>query len=241
MSRPRALIFDLDDTLCDTDGGDQKAILDWTPELEEEIGEGAEGVARRYLKAIFRLDMEPEWWSLRERMGEGEPYRVELLGAVARTLCGEVDLDAVSAYARFWGLRMHHYDFYEGVRAWLPGLRERYRTGVITNGPVLSQGPRVEKVGIRELVDEVIIAGEVGIQKPDPRVFSLIAERLNVPVEEGVFVGDRLDSDIQGALDSGMIPVWLPRRGELPGEGDPIPEHQLNSVLELESWIETRS
>ena len=54
--------------------------------------------------------------------------------------------------------------------------------------------------------DAVVVSGEVGMRKPEPRIYVLTAERLGVPVERCVFVDD-LPANVRGAAAAGMTGV----------------------------------
>ena len=98
----------------------------------------------------------------------------------------------------------------------LKALRRRFKVGLITNW---DHGPRmhrlVDQLGIRRLLDDVVVSDDVGVAKPDPRIFRVALGRLDVPASAAVYVGD-MDLDARGALDAGLHPV-LVRRG---GRGD---------------------
>lgn len=57
-----------------------------------------------------------------------------------------------------------------------------------------------------DLFDVVVVSGEVGLAKPDPAVFRLVAERLGVPVRHCVFVDD-LAGYVRAAASAGMTGV----------------------------------
>ena len=67
------------------------------------------------------------------------------------------------------------------------------------------------------MIDAIIVAGDVGIYKPDPRAFALLLEEMDVTAEQTLFVGDTYDADIVGAHDVGMYTAWVNR-----GEDDKI-------------------
>ena len=98
----------------------------------------------------------------------------------------------------------------------LEALRGRFKVGLITNW---DHGPRmhrlVNQLGLRSLLDDIVVSDDVGVSKPDPRIFRLALSRLGVPASSAVYVGD-MDLDARGCLDAGMRPV-LVRRG---GSGD---------------------
>jgi putative hydrolase of the HAD superfamily len=98
----------------------------------------------------------------------------------------------------------------------LEALKKRFKVGLITNwehGPTI---PRlVDRLGVRQLLDDIVVSDDLGVAKPDPRIFEVALSRLGIPASNAVYVGD-MDLDARGSLDAGMHPV-LVRRG---GGGD---------------------
>ncbi|HET6498662.1 MAG TPA: HAD-IA family hydrolase [Coriobacteriia bacterium] len=68
-------------------------------------------------------------------------------------------------------------------------------------------------LGIAEMVDTIVSSAEVGLHKPDPRIFELACERVGVRPAEAVHVGDHHYADIVGASAAGMTPVLIERAG----------------------------
>ena len=64
-------------------------------------------------------------------------------------------------------------------------------------------------------------------KKPHPQGFLQACEELDVPPSQAAYVGVSIDNDVEGALGTGLIPVWLDRYG------DPYPAPE--GVL----WIES--
>lgn len=71
---------------------------------------------------------------------------------------------------------------------------------------------------LAELIDEMgwsdrfgIVAdsGKLGIQKPDRGIFAWAAERLDIPLENIVHIGDSFAADVEGALAAGMFAIWF--------------------------------
>lgn len=107
----------------------------------------------------------------------------------------------------------NHYDYnfgdfnviFENSIPLLKELKARgYLTGVITNGPSVLQNHKMDTSGLRPYCDIVVVSGDEGVHKPDPRLFEITAERLGVKPQECVYVGDHPVNDIQGALSAGM-------------------------------------
>jgi putative hydrolase of the HAD superfamily len=91
----------------------------------------------------------------------------------------------------------------------LEELRRRgYRLGVISNADGRVEA-LLESVGLRPHFELVIDSGVVGIDKPDPRIFHLAAERMGVEPAEALYVGDIYEIDVQGARAAGMGAVLI--------------------------------
>ena len=90
----------------------------------------------------------------------------------------------------------------------LKNLENRVKLGLITNASdSVLQRQRIEASGMRELFQEILIAGEIGLSKPDPEIFLLMSRKLNVLPEKCLFVGDSIQYDIIGATSAGMQTV----------------------------------
>ena len=76
---------------------------------------------------------------------------------------------------------------------------------------------RVKASGIGQYVDGVFISEEIGAQKPDPKFFWAIFDKLEDHDASGyLMIGDRLSSDIKGANNVGMDNVLFAYDGNLP-------------------------
>jgi HAD superfamily hydrolase (TIGR01549 family) len=97
---------------------------------------------------------------------------------------------------------------------------------LVTNGPPDIQRLKLEQTGLAEHFSVVVISGELGIGKPDPRVFLQTVESLGVKPHQAVMVGDSWERDIEGALSAGLGAIWishgrpLPRTGSTAGVAD---------------------
>lgn len=87
------------------------------------------------------------------------------------------------------------------------------RIGAVTNASGPHQRAKLLDLGIARFFDAVVIAGELGVAKPDPMIFRSTCDRLNVPLCEAVHIGDRFEVDALGARDAGLRAVWLNRAG----------------------------
>lgn len=96
-----------------------------------------------------------------------------------------------------------------GAESLIDELRREYRVGLLTNGPAVAGREKVEKLGWTDRFDAVIVSGEIGIGKPDRRVFEALLDALDARPEETVFVGDEVEADIAGASDAGLHTIQV--------------------------------
>jgi putative hydrolase of the HAD superfamily len=71
----------------------------------------------------------------------------------------------------------------------------------------------LERLGFLRWLDYVIDSGEVGVEKPDPRIFRLALERSGVSPDEAVYIGDLYSVDVLGARAAGIQAVLLDPAG----------------------------
>jgi len=71
----------------------------------------------------------------------------------------------------------------------------------------------LSKLGLTSLFDSVVISAEVGIKKPDPRIFDAALAQTGMKPEEVVYVGDTED-DTKAARDAGIVPILIQRENE---------------------------
>ncbi|HZO34417.1 MAG TPA: HAD family hydrolase [Gaiellaceae bacterium] len=97
------------------------------------------------------------------------------------------------------------------AHALLESLRVRgLRLGIVANGwpePARLTRRRLSELGVADRVDAIVLADEVGVRKPDPRIFEAALDRLGVDAAESAHVGDRLDHDVAGAANAGLTTV----------------------------------
>ena len=105
----------------------------------------------------------------------------------------------------------------EGVFEALNYVKGRYKVGLISVTGV-SPGRIVREIlrdhGILHYFDALAFSDEVKIVKPNPRLFTVCLEELDVRPEDAVHVGDSYKSDVIGAIDAGMRTIWVKTRNQ---------------------------
>lgn len=96
-----------------------------------------------------------------------------------------------------------------GTREALEQLRDSgLRLAVISNSDGRASAA-LEAAGLRDLFAFVIDSGEVGIEKPDPRIFGFALARMGTSAAESLYVGDLYEVDAVGARAAGMAVVLI--------------------------------
>lgn len=92
------------------------------------------------------------------------------------------------------------------LASYIEKLHQRYKTALLSNASGGFLKPLLKRSGLANLFDEIIISSEVGIIKPDPRIYEYAVERLGVSVSQTVFVDDA-PARVEGAAKVGIHTV----------------------------------
>ncbi len=97
----------------------------------------------------------------------------------------------------------------DGALTLLRGLKDRGVPTALVSNIALDVRPRLVELGMLPLLDAVVLSFEVGLVKPDRRIFELAATAIGVRPEQCVMVGDSAITD-GGATSAGMCTVLVP-------------------------------
>jgi HAD superfamily hydrolase (TIGR01509 family) len=119
----------------------------------------------------------------------------------------------------------------EGLLAWLDG---RYRLGIVSNFDHTPTVHRIlERAGIQNRFEAVVVSDAVGWRKPKPAIFREALDRLGLGTADCLFVGDRLDIDVAGARSIGMAVAWLNVAGAPVPPGMATPDFDVPGLADL--------
>jgi len=168
-------------------------------------------------------------------------------GVLLRQLLGELTDDEVDGFVdaehEVW--RPAH-AVLGSAQALLEALRSRgLKTGLVANSwpePARVLRRDAADFGLAPYLDTLVFSSEVGASKPDPRIFLHALRELEVDPLDAVYVGDRLETDVQGAANVGMTTVqalWF-GADDTPAAVEPdflafTPMDVLNAVARLAS------
>ena len=128
-------------------------------------------------------------------------------------------------------------ELYPGARIVLEQLAEAATLALVTNALSDIQRARIDRVGIAELFDAVIISGEVGASKPGREIFDITFDQLKHPPKEStLMIGDSLTSDIQGGANYGLETCWYNPHNKSASQA-PTPTHTIADLQELPRFV----
>ncbi|WP_342322307.1 pyrimidine 5'-nucleotidase [Kosakonia sp. BYX6] len=124
-----------------------------------------------------------------------------------------------------------------GAVSLLDSLKGKAKLGIITNGFTALQQIRLERTGLRDYFDLLVISEEVGVAKPDAKIFDYALQQAGNPDRARVLmVGDTAESDILGGINAGLSTCWLNVHERTLPEGI-NPTWTVTSLNELEQLL----
>lgn len=134
------------------------------------------------MEAVFRRLLE----------SSGATADVASLGRVFRRL--STDERSLRAYVR---------PLFEALR------RNQYAFGIVSNTEALLTRFDLERCPILLSADAIVLSSDVGVRKPDPRIFRIALDRLQAAPASSVFIGNSFAEDVEGARRAGLRAVYL--------------------------------
>lgn len=254
-----AVLFDLDDTLVEEQPAAEAAFLATCALARERydidpaaLHQSVRGHARRlwyesttigYCRDIGISSWEGLWGhflgddpNLHALRGWAPAYRRESWAA-ALADHGVADTGFAERLAAvFQDERRSRHILFPEVEATLADLRQSYRLALVTNGAPDLQREKIEGAKLAPHFDAVVVSGEVGIGKPDPRIFSRALDQLAISPGAAVMVGDSLRRDVLGAQQAGLRAIWVNRAGADPRD-DVSPDAEIADLSQLRALL----
>jgi HAD superfamily hydrolase (TIGR01509 family) len=113
----------------------------------------------------------------------------------------------------FWAGDQVDYDLCDYVR----GLHARYHTGMLSNTWARDGRAMAKKFGFADCFDVFVTSAEVGVMKPDPRIYHIALQRLGVSPSESVFVDDFIEN-VEAARRLGIYVVHFATAAQARGQ-----------------------
>jgi 2-haloacid dehalogenase len=221
----RGFLIDADNTIFDYDRAEREALAGTLAEA------GLEPTSA-ILEAYRRIN--DRFWKAFERGAvTQEALKVERFRQLLAEEASDCRTDPTAVSRRYLELLAAQTHLLPHAAAAIAELAERAALGLATNGIPEVQRGRLERSGLARHFRVVLISGEIGIAKPDPRFFLLGAERLGLPSSEVLCVGDVPATDIRGARAAGMASCWVAAAGVAWPPEEPGPDYTVRDLRAL--------
>ncbi len=194
MSTPKAILFDLDDTLTSRKLTLKRFAIqyleDFKTHLEIDVDvfaqelEHADGHGYRPRPEMFQMLLECLPWKTVPTRDEFLTYWINTFPRFALPMPGMLEtLETLKA--------------------------QSFKLGVVTNGHSFQQQTKIDALEIRGLFNTILVSAEVNLRKPNAEIYQLALEQLGVEAHQTWMVGDHVVNDVLGARTAGLTGVWL--------------------------------
>ena len=248
MSPIKLVGFDLDDCLFDSTGLSDRArikginamidlglkidrqnAIKMITEVVKEYGSNSSNHYNYFIRRYNRL----------EDVNEKIPYSLQFKYISA----------AVMAYHKE---KIDSIKLYDDVKPCLIKLREKgLKSAIISDGLPLKQYEKILRLGIDDLIDLTTISDEIGVRKPNPKLFEFCLKKFNIEGTETIYIGDRLEKDIIPARLNNIHSIYIHRGGkyDIYKTGEKFPEgikpdyeiSNLNEIFDIIDEINSSS
>ena len=185
----RAIVFDLDDTLYDCLHENDKAVDD---------------TVRYVANELLHIDEVTVMKAFEEGrdMVKDQLSAWDMAAQHNRVLYFQKMLEIL-------GVSPFKISIFPGALEFIDDMKARgIKIGICTDMTAHIQFRKIERLGLTGRLDAMITSEEAGIEKPNRRMFDMIATKLGVKNDEVIYVGDSYKKDVMGAKNAGMTPVW---------------------------------
>lgn len=227
--------FDLDDCLFDSTGLSERARIKG---IDAMIDLGLKIDRRRAIKKV--QDIVKEYGSnfskhynyLIRRLNEYENYKISSNDKYKYIAA------AVIAYHQE---KIQSIKLYKDVKPCFKKLRSMgIKTAIISDGIPIKQYEKILRLKIDKLIDLVVISDEIGIRKPNPKLFDYCLKKFGLNGSETIYIGDRIDRDIIPARLNGIYTIYIHRGGKYDTykkedaiSNESMPHYEISNLNEL--------
>ena len=222
------ITFDLDDTLWDT----APVIASAEAILRQWLTDNAPNLGSVPVEHLF---------TIREQVLREEPGLKHRISALRRRVLFRALQDAGydqwqaseladEAFETFLHAR-HQLQIFPEVQPTLEILANHFALGVVTNG-----NADVRRLGLADYFKFALCAEDIGIAKPDARLFHEALQRGGATAQTAVHIGDHPGDDIAGAQQAGLRAIWFNPAGKT-WDAEHVPDAEIRSLTELPALL----
>lgn len=216
----KAVFFDLDNTLVNHNAAEEAALEDVLQHFTQALRSYSAPVSLPVFLQAYRPVNEIIWHEMAAHKITPDELKTErfvrtiavLCPLLSQTkyyeLCVKMGVYYLQQYRLYWSA-------VQGAEEILSRFASHSYIGVISNGFSEQQWGKLSFLGWENKFHSVILSGEVGVMKPQKKIFDLALATLPEPVlpSEVLYIGDNYRSDIEGAWNAGWASIWINESG----------------------------
>lgn len=206
---PKVVLFDMDDTLFDHRYALRHALTATWRTDRRLSGRRLGDLLAEYERLLEEIH--PDVLAGRKTHAEARRERFRRLYDWAGSPLS--DDEAESAARRYRSAYQSSRRAVPGAPELLRWLNGRTQVGIVSNNHTAEQQDKMRAIDLGGSTPFLVTSEQVGVGKPDPRIFRHALDLAGAAPGDAVMVGDNWEADIAGAQASGIRPVWLNREG----------------------------
>lgn len=230
------IFFDLDDTIWDFSGNSHDSLIklyEISPILRKLFPSIDEFIKIYHSNNSLMWDLYAKGEVTTKQL-KVERWRRTLATRqfeVLTAVCEELDTNYLEILAK--GKRM-----LPGIKEVMGNLSDKFMLAVLSNGFSKTQYQKLYYSGLDRFITRTIVSEEIGINKPDSRLFSYAINETGAR-PPFLMVGDNAENDILGAMSAGWYAIWMNKTGNpFPFSNEDILNKGINPEL-LIAQVET--
>ena len=232
----KLVLIDLDDTLFDYPKAENSAFRSTFEEMgffkenrflkNQNNEEFYTEIKREYEKINSQL-----WKDLEKGIIDKEELKVIRFEKIIKKFKLEYDCQKMSeVYLKKLGEGIFPFKSTEKLCKY---LHSKYKIGIVTNGIKEVQYSRIKNSSIANYIDKIIVSDEVGVNKPDKRIFEFAINYFGIlDKSEVVMIGDSLEADIKGGINAGVDTCWVNLKN-MKNKSKIIPKYEIRNLEEI--------
>lgn len=234
MRHYKTLFIDLDNTLYDFSGNSREAYIAVYNLLDyDRWFRSFEHYYEIYEEYNLRL-----WALYAEGKITKEHLNAERYSHPLRVV-GAPDPEAIGA--QFWNEAMKRLPLGSRLmphaKEILTYLRPKYKMYILSNGFTELQSRKMQSAGIAHYFDGMILSEDIGVNKPNPAIFTHALRVAESTAEESLMIGDNYEVDIEGAQRVGIDQVFYNISKKDLNPEHSLPTFTITSLLELKEIL----
>lgn len=222
------IFFDLDDTLMDFKQAEQLAVKAFYDQFSDSIDQSCDEFYENWCRiGLFHY----------ERFLRGEltfeqqqaERMIDLLAAIDTGINRDNAMNYFQIYLKNFE---DNWLLFDDVIPCLESLKN-HRLGIITNGDSVQQRQKLQRLGISDSFEIVVVSGDIGVSKPNPEIFKHACKLAHVNPADCFFIGDNIEADVLSCEKINMKGIWLNRKND-----ERRHRRTIRSLIELKTCME---